>query len=409
MSSALLKRRLLGAGRHSSALLGACRRSTLSRGLSNSTATDEVDYRERASQTAGDGWWRKIQSTSAVDPSELCPYALARGIRSKGIERAVWSEIRDEAKEQSKEQSWRTLDLQEFGMDDFLSREVLDHRSLACGLAAAVGGKLSANGRIGGSGIDYEKIFLSAFRAEPTLCTSVASDMLRFKEVDPACPGLLAVYLFYKGVHAMACARVSGYYWRRRGEAGKLIARLLQSEGSDMYGVDIHPGARLGNGITIDHATGVVIGETSVIGDNVYLMHDVTLGATGTSDEHDRHPKIGAGVAPTASHHCCPNPPPAGPTSAPPAPLTPRAWHLVLAHSSWLTGSLLQEHSSVPSAPCSATSRSARARQLQRKRSSTSQCRRATRQSACPRSCSRHLKRASTGSRLRHHSRVESA
>lgn len=181
-------------------------------------------------------------------------------------------------------------------MDDFLSREVLDHRSLACGLAAAVGGKLSANGRIGGSGIDYEKIFLSAFRAEPTLCTSVASDMLRFKEVDPACPGLLAVYLFYKGVHAMACARVSGYYWRRRGEAGKLIARLLQSEGSDMYGVDIHPGARLGNGITIDHATGVVIGETSVIGDNVYLMHDVTLGATGTSDEHDRHPKIGAGT-----------------------------------------------------------------------------------------------------------------
>jgi len=210
----------------------------------------------------------------------------------------VWTEIREGAIAQSREQSWRTLDLQDFGVDNFLQREVLKHYSLACGLAEGVGGKLAANARIGG-GVDYEKVFLSAFRAEPDLCTSVASDILRFKEVDPAArggQGLLGVYLFYKGVHALACARVAGHYWRRRGEAGKLIARLLQSEGSDMYGVDIHPGARLGDGITIDHATGVVIGETSVVGDNVYLMHDVTLGATGTGNAHDRHPKIGAGA-----------------------------------------------------------------------------------------------------------------
>ena len=122
---------------------------------------------------------------SEVDPLELDEDALARGIRSKGVERAVWSEIRAGAVAQSREQSWRTLDLHEFGIDDFLSREVLNHRSLACGLAAGVGGKLSANGRIGG-GIDYEKIFLSAFRAEPGLCTSVASDLLRFKEVHHA-------------------------------------------------------------------------------------------------------------------------------------------------------------------------------------------------------------------------------
>ena len=70
----------------------------------------------------------------------------------------------------------------------------------------------------------------------------------------------------------------------------------LQSEAADVFGVDIHPGARLGRGITVDHATGVVIGETAVLGDDVYLMHDVTLGATGTSNEHDRHPKIGRGV-----------------------------------------------------------------------------------------------------------------
>jgi len=185
-----------------------------------------------------------------VDPDEYCPHALARGIKSKGVERAVWTEIREGAIAQSREQSWRTLDLQDFGVDNFLQREVLKHYSLACGLAEGVGGKLAANARIGG-GVDYEKVFLSAFRAEPDLCTSVASDILRFKEVDPAArggQGLLGVYLFYKGVHALACARVAGHYWRRRGEAGKLIARLLQSEGSDMYGVDIHPGARLGDG-----------------------------------------------------------------------------------------------------------------------------------------------------------------
>lgn len=241
-----------------------------------------------------------VKSSSASDPLELCPYALARGIRSRGIERAVWAEIRLEAKAQNREQSWRSLDLQEFGIDDYLGREVLDHRSLACGLTAGLGAKLCASRKIHGEperkGIDFEKIILSALKADPQITTSVATDILRFKEVDPACPGLLGVFLFYKGVHALACARVAHHYWTRRGEAGKLIARLMQSETSDVFGVDIHPGAKLGDGITIDHATGVVVGETSVLGNNVYLMHDVTLGSTGTTDTFDRHPKIADGV-----------------------------------------------------------------------------------------------------------------
>lgn len=118
----------------------------------------------------------------------------------------------------------------------------------------------------------------------------------RFKVVDPACDGLLGVYLFYKGIQAVACARVSHHFWTNYGEDGKLVAKLIQSEVADVYGVDIHPGASLGRGLTIDHATGVTIGETAVLGKNVYLMHDVTLGATGTSTEFDRHPKIGDGA-----------------------------------------------------------------------------------------------------------------
>ena len=75
-----------------------------------------------------------------------------------------------------------------------------------------------------------------------------------------------------------------------------MIARLIQSKQSDVFAVDIHPGATFGRGLTIDHATGFVVGETAVVGDNVYIMHDVTLASTGTSPDFDRHPKIGSNV-----------------------------------------------------------------------------------------------------------------
>ena len=78
--------------------------------------------------------------------------------------------------------------------------------------------------------------------------------------------------------------------------SGRWLASALQSEMSNVFGVDIHPAAQWGRGITMDHGTGCVIGETAVIGDDVYIMHDVTLGATGTSTDFDRHPKIGRGV-----------------------------------------------------------------------------------------------------------------
>ena len=211
-----------------------------------------------------------------------------------GVARDVWMEIKDHAEAQRAGQVWVTEDLQEFGVDNFLRRHVLDHASLACGIAACVGGKLGANQF--GNDVDYTAVLLSAFKADPDIIDAVACDIRRFKEVDPATGSLLGVYLFYKGVQALCCARVAHHYFTRRGDAGKLIAFLLQSETSECFGVDIHPGCQLGRGITIDHATGVVLGETAVLGDNVYLMHDVTLGSTGTSPDLDRHPKIGDGA-----------------------------------------------------------------------------------------------------------------
>ena len=110
---------------------------------------------------------------------------------------------------------------------------------------------------------------------------------------DAAFAGFLRIYLFFKGFHSVQCARVAHFWWNQPNGSGRWIALALQSEMSDAFGVDIHPAARWGRGITMDHGTGCVIGETAVIGDNVYIMHDVTLGATGTSSDHDRHPKVG--------------------------------------------------------------------------------------------------------------------
>ena len=114
-----------------------------------------------------------------------------------------------------------------------------------------------------------------AFEAEPMIADAAAADMRRFVEVDPATEGTLGVMLFFKGFQAVQCARAAHYFWTEANEEGRMIAKLLQSEMADVFGVDIHPGAVFGRGVTIDHATGVVIGETAVVGDDVYIMHDV--------------------------------------------------------------------------------------------------------------------------------------
>lgn len=222
--------------------------------------------------------------------------AAARRLSSCAAE--TWQQIRAEAAAALVSPSYAR-----FGMDRFLFTEVLMHETMAGSLSHVVGSKFNANsdssahGKYeGGSAVDFPAILFAAMTENDSILDATAADLQRFLVVDPACKGLLSVYLFYKGVQSIASARVAHHYWTEPGGHGQQIARLLQSEMADVFGVDIHPGATLGRGITVDHATGVVIGETAVVGDNVYLMHDVTLGATGSSADHDRHPKIGAGV-----------------------------------------------------------------------------------------------------------------
>lgn len=126
----------------------------------------------------------------------------------------------------------------------------------------------------------------------PSFSSQLERDIQATLTRDPACRGRIYVVLFYKGFLALQCYRFSHHLW----EVGRIpLALWLQSRCSEVFGVDIHPGARLGSGIFIDHATSIVIGETSVVEDDVSILHEVTLGGTG-KQSGDRHPKVRRGV-----------------------------------------------------------------------------------------------------------------
>lgn len=109
---------------------------------------------------------------------------------------------------------------------------------------------------------------------------------------DPACTRFMEPVLYFKGFHAIQTHRLAHWLWNR---GRKDFALYLQSRSSSVFQADINPAARIGRGIFLDHATGLVVGETAVIGDNVSILHGVTLGGTG-KEGSDRHPKIGNGV-----------------------------------------------------------------------------------------------------------------
>lgn len=126
----------------------------------------------------------------------------------------------------------------------------------------------------------------------PTLAQTVRDDLQAVWDRDPACEGPLHALLFFKGFLALESYRIANHlYTHNRHE----LALCFQSRISEVFSVDIHPGAKLGKGILIDHATGLVIGETAVVGDGCSFLHEVTLGGTGKATG-DRHPKLGNNV-----------------------------------------------------------------------------------------------------------------
>ena len=171
----------------------------------------------------------------------------------------------------------------------FMRPTVLQHRSFGEALAALLAQKLACPTLTEPA---LRAIIGEAHADAPALLRAAVDDLLAFCARDPACDRYSLPFLYYKGYQGLQMHRIGHWLWRR---GRRELARYMQSRSSEVFGMDIHPAARIGRGILIDHATSLVIGETAVVGDNVSMLHEVTLGGTG-KDSGDRHPKVGGGV-----------------------------------------------------------------------------------------------------------------
>ena len=160
-------------------------------------------------------------------------------------------------------------------------------------LAASLGARLSR--RLARSDMPrdaMEPLFTSMFESRPVIVRNAARDLMAIYDRDPACFSPLEPLLFFKGFLALSTHRVAHELWR---DERRWLALYFQSLSSEAFGVDIHPAARIGCGILLDHATSFVVGETAIIEDNVSILHEVTLGGTG-KECGDRHPIVRSGV-----------------------------------------------------------------------------------------------------------------
>lgn len=192
----------------------------------------------------------------------------------------VWEQLRFEA---------RAVAEHEPALSSYLDAAILSHTGLASALAFHLAEKVSGK-RL--NALQIREICHQAHGADASIVAAGERDMQAVFSRDPACRGYLQPFLFFKGFLALQTHRLSHWLWHQGRET---LAFHFQSKSSELFQVDIHPATRIGSGIMFDHATGIVIGETAVIGDDCTILQGVTLGGTG-KDVGDRHPKIGKGV-----------------------------------------------------------------------------------------------------------------
>lgn len=171
----------------------------------------------------------------------------------------------------------------------FLHANILNHQSFEDALSYRLAHKVADADM---NAMLWREIFLDAYRDEPRIIEAGLADILAVYERDPACNEYAQPFLFFKGFLSLQVQRVANWLWRRD---RRPLALYLQSRMSELFQVDIHPATSIGKGVFIDHATGVVIGETAVIEDDVSILQNVTLGGTG-KEIGDRHPKIRRGA-----------------------------------------------------------------------------------------------------------------
>jgi serine O-acetyltransferase len=179
-------------------------------------------------------------------------------------------------------------------LKDYLESLISSKENIIEATAAILGSKLNNDAL---SSIDLYQIILAAFNEDDVIQESLINDILFFRENDPACKYLSTPLLFYKGFQGLAAYRASNILWN---DDRHTMALYIQNRSSEVFGVDIHPAATIDSPVMIDHATGVVIGETAKIKKNVSIFQGVTLGGNSFTQE-DRHPKIEEGVSIYAS------------------------------------------------------------------------------------------------------------
>jgi serine O-acetyltransferase len=192
----------------------------------------------------------------------------------------VWAALRNEAEAAAKAEP---------GLASLLNAVVIAHDDLAAALSYQIARKLGDQEL---RAMSLREIADQALRADRSLIQKVEADLKAVFERDPACKSYVQPFLFFKGFQALQAHRVAHWLWA---EGRETIAFYLQSRVSEIFQVDIHPAAKIGGGVFIDHGTGIVIGETASVADDVSMLHGVTLGGTG-AERGDRHPKIAKGV-----------------------------------------------------------------------------------------------------------------
>ena len=192
----------------------------------------------------------------------------------------VWEKIRSEAEQVLQDEPL---------LGAFIHKNLLQHSKIEDALAHRISLKLASME----ISEQYFRDFCNrAYSEDESLAAFARSDIMATFERDPACYRFLQPLLYFKGFQAIQAHRIGHFMWKH----GKRdIAYFIQSRVSEVFGIDIHPGAKVGQGLMIDHAHSIVIGQTAVVGDNVSMLHSVTLGGTG-KEEEDRHPKIEDGV-----------------------------------------------------------------------------------------------------------------
>jgi serine O-acetyltransferase len=221
-----------------------------------------------------------LPDLATVEEKETVDLASKDEFPALGEEDKLWVRIREEAR-------WDSV--KEPVLASYLYSSILSHGSLERALAFHLGNKLSSSTLLS---TQLFSLIIDTFMEDDGIRRAVREDIKVVKGRDPACNSYSHCLLNFKGFLACQTHRVAHRLWNQGRQS---LALALQSRVSEVFHVDIHPAAKIGSGILFDHATGLVVGETAIIGNNVSILHHVTLGGTGALGG-DRHPKIGDGV-----------------------------------------------------------------------------------------------------------------